>query len=229
MYANRLMEHTSAVAAAAMPSAGSSSGLGATAAGILHGGWEAARDIQPPVEGRCTGCVVTVERDAAGGGTLNATVLGDSGFMVLAPGGTGGWTVRYTCDKERVEEQQHYFNCPFQLGTLGGGEMNTPADAFHASVALEKDDVVIVATDGLFDTLFDEDIVKMFNECVLDWLLSLLSCPSGADSAMNLFLKPQQTGGPAARSRGRGRRASDRGAVCRSVRLALPRDHRGWG
>jgi hypothetical protein len=163
------MEATSAVAAAAMPRADSAS-LGTTSAAILQGGWEAARTLQPPIEGRSTGCVVTVERKAATGGSiLNATVLGDSGFMVLSPPGQGpqdaGWSVRYTCDEERIEEQQHYFNCPFQLGSLGGGEMNTPADAFHASIALEHGDVVIVATDGLFDTLFDEDIVNMFDEC----------------------------------------------------------------
>ncbi len=163
-----MMEETSAVAAAAMPSADSAS-LGATSADILHGGWEAARNLLPPIEGRSTGCVVTVEREAAtGGGILNATVLGDSGFMVLSPPGHrpnhDGWSVRYTCDEERIEEQQHYFNCPFQLGSLGGGEMNTPADAFHARVPLEHGDVVIVATDGLFDTLFDEDIANMFDE-----------------------------------------------------------------
>ena len=170
MYANRLIEQTSAVAAAAMPAA-TGGGLGATSDGILHGGWEAAKTIQPPVEGRCTGCVVTVERGGdgdSGGGVLHATVLGDSGFMVLRAPNPGkdqsGWAVRYTCDEERIEEQQHYFNCPFQLGTLGGGEMNTPADSFHAKVALEEGDVVIVATDGLFDTLFDEDIVNLFNE-----------------------------------------------------------------
>lgn len=167
-YANRLIEETSTVAAAAMPSADRAS-LGATSAGILHGGWEAARTLQPPIEGRSTACIVTVERKAAsGGGILNATVLGDSGFMVLSPPGHGpieaGWSVRFTCDEERIEEQQHYFNCPFQLGSLGGGEMNTPADAFHSSIALEHGDVVIVATDGLFDTLFDEDIVNMFDE-----------------------------------------------------------------
>ena len=42
--------------------------------------------------------------------------------------------------------------------------MNTPADAFHVTVSLEPGDVVIVATDGLFDTLFDEDIANMFDE-----------------------------------------------------------------
>ena len=163
------MEQTSAVAAAAMPS-GDTAVLGATSSAILQNGWEAARNLQPPIEGRSTGCVVTVEREATtGSGILNATVLGDSGFMVLAPPGqgpttAGGWGVRYTCDDERIEEQQHYFNCPFQLGTLGGGEMNTPADAFHVSVSLEPGDVVIVATDGLFDTLFDEDIASMFDE-----------------------------------------------------------------
>ena len=44
--------------------------------------------------------------------------------------------------------------------------MNTPADAFHAMIPLEHGDVVIVATDGLFDTLFDEDIANMLDEYV---------------------------------------------------------------
>eukprot|EP01043_Picozoa_sp_COSAG02_P074893 COSAG02_NODE_15196_length_1194_cov_1.872146_1_plen_47_part_10 len=47
------------MAAAKIRSADSAS-LGATSAEILHGGWEAARNLQPPIEGRSTGCVVTV-------------------------------------------------------------------------------------------------------------------------------------------------------------------------
>ena len=117
------------------------------------------------MEGRSTGSVITVSQKSGGGGLLQAVVLGDSGFMVLSrDGGGGGWGVRQSIDEERIEEQQHYFNNPFQLGTLGGGEVNTPADALRLSLPLSRGDLVLLATDGLFDTLFEQDIEDIVEE-----------------------------------------------------------------
>ena len=115
-------------------------------------------------EGRSTGSVITVSQKSGGGGLLQAVVLGDSGFMVLSRDSSGGWGVRQSIDEERIEEQQHYFNNPFQLGTLGGGEVNTPADALRLSLPLSRGDLVLLATDGLFDTLFEQDIEHIVDE-----------------------------------------------------------------
>ena len=116
------------------------------------------------MEGRSTGSVITVSQKSGGGGLLQAVVLGDSGFMVLSRDSSGGWGVRQSIDEERIEEQQHYFNNPFQLGVLGGGEVNTPADALRLSLPLSRGDLVLLATDGLFDTLFEQDIEDIVDE-----------------------------------------------------------------
>jgi len=57
----------------------------------------------------------------------------------------------------RNEEQQHSFNYPFQLGT---GSSDAPRDAQAFVVKVVRGDIIIVGSDGIFDNLFDEDIVE---------------------------------------------------------------------
>ena len=52
--------------------------------------------------GSCTACVVALDRT---GQTLHTANLGDSGFLLIRKGKV----------VHRSEEQQHYFNTPFQL------------------------------------------------------------------------------------------------------------------
>lgn len=58
----------------------------------------------------------------------------------------------------RSEEQQHSFNFPFQLGT---NSRDTPNDTQMFALKIEEGDIVIIGTDGLFDNVFDEDIVDI--------------------------------------------------------------------
>lgn len=58
----------------------------------------------------------------------------------------------------RTEEQQHDFNFPKQLGT------NSDDYPEHSDVKVldvEIGDIVLLATDGLFDNVFDEDIIRV--------------------------------------------------------------------
>ncbi|CAH7687702.1 expressed protein [Phakopsora pachyrhizi] len=58
----------------------------------------------------------------------------------------------------RTEEQQHSFNYPVQIGT---NSKSVPIrDAQRYKVKVQKDDVVILSSDGLVDNLFDEDILE---------------------------------------------------------------------
>ncbi|KAH9457619.1 hypothetical protein MJO28_004710 [Puccinia striiformis f. sp. tritici] len=58
----------------------------------------------------------------------------------------------------RSEEQQHSFNYPVQIGT---NSKSTPArDAQRYNIKVQKDDIVILGSDGLADNLFDEDILE---------------------------------------------------------------------
>ncbi|KEI41735.1 uncharacterized protein L969DRAFT_44596 [Mixia osmundae IAM 14324] len=58
----------------------------------------------------------------------------------------------------RSEEQQHSFNFPVQIGT---NSKDTPLkDAQSFTVKVQKNDIVILSSDGLVDNLFDEDILE---------------------------------------------------------------------
>ncbi|WAQ84436.1 hypothetical protein PtA15_5A6 [Puccinia triticina] len=58
----------------------------------------------------------------------------------------------------RSEEQQHSFNYPVQIGT---NSKSTPTrDAQRYNIKVQKDDIVILGSDGLADNLFDEDILE---------------------------------------------------------------------
>lgn len=58
----------------------------------------------------------------------------------------------------RSEEQQHSFNYPVQIGT---NSKSTPLKhAQRYNIKVQKDDIVILSSDGLVDNLFDEDILE---------------------------------------------------------------------
>lgn len=96
------------------------------------------------ITGSATACVVTL--DAAG--ILRAVTVGDSVFMVIRDGQM----------LFRQRELQHGFNFPFQLGL---GSRDTPAHGARATVEVRQGDVVLLATDGVTDNLFDEEIVAI--------------------------------------------------------------------
>ncbi|KAF6004307.1 hypothetical protein F1559_004850 [Cyanidiococcus yangmingshanensis] len=108
--------------------------------------------------GSCTACVVALSTlmEAAEPdkrrSVLTCVNLGDSGMMVLRKG-----KIIF-----RSKEQQHYFNCPYQLGTQS---KDTPYDAFVDRIDVQVGDWLVLGTDGLFDNVFDEEIV----DCIRDW------------------------------------------------------------
>ncbi|TNY17357.1 phosphatase 2C-like domain-containing protein, partial [Rhodotorula diobovata] len=58
----------------------------------------------------------------------------------------------------RSEEQQHRFNYPFQAGT---NAKDVPArDAQKFAVKVQRDDIVILASDGLVDNVFSDDLLE---------------------------------------------------------------------
>lgn len=82
------------------------------------------------------------------GDELRIANLGDCGLMII----------RNMEAVFRTEEQQHSFNFPFQLGT---GSRDSPKDAQEFNVKIEEGDIVILGTDGMFDNVFDEDVVAI--------------------------------------------------------------------
>lgn len=94
--------------------------------------------------GASTACVVGMDRY----GRLFGINLGDSGVRVIRDGKMSF----------RTKEQQHFFNCPYQLGTDSEDGLAMGQNVQHK---LRKDDWVVVATDGLYDNVADEDIAQI--------------------------------------------------------------------
>jgi len=100
-------------------------------------------------EGSCTCCIVKLYNEN------NKTILkyanlGDSGFRVIR-----GNKLLF-----RSKEQCKMFNFPYQLGSNGRGYADTPDQSDEGEINLENGDIIIMGTDGLFDNVFDDDLVS---------------------------------------------------------------------
>jgi protein phosphatase PTC7 len=96
-------------------------------------------------------------------GTLEVANLGDSGYILLRLNGVHAAS----------EPQTHAFNTPYQLSVVppsmllraaafGGAQlMDQPRDAEVTRLGLRHGDVVIFASDGLWDNLFNQDILRI--------------------------------------------------------------------
>eukprot|EP00922_Rhytidocystis_sp_ex-Travisia-forbesii_P004667 GHVS01006873.1.p1 GENE.GHVS01006873.1~~GHVS01006873.1.p1 ORF type:complete len:1245 (-),score=216.88 GHVS01006873.1:100-3834(-) len=129
--------------------------------------------------GSCTGLVACLDDE---GGRLGVANLGDSALIVLRR----QKVFTMSC-VHRTREQQHQFNCPFQLSRLPDpsqfGQLlaegkerlvrvlqnnammpqDTPDMATAMSLRVQEGDLVLVGTDGLFDNLFDYEICQLAN------------------------------------------------------------------
>ncbi|KAB5580480.1 5-azacytidine resistance protein azr1 [Coniochaeta sp. 2T2.1] len=96
-------------------------------------------------------------------GVLEVANLGDSGFVHLRP----------NCVHARSPPQTHAFNTPFQLSVIppsmmlraarfGGARLcDLPRDADVTRHNLRHGDVLVFASDGLWDNLFDQDVLRI--------------------------------------------------------------------
>jgi protein phosphatase PTC7 len=116
--------------------------------------------------GTTTACLMTLT-----GRTLRGTNLGDSGFLVIRYGFSGmdpaaapssesdgsfqepSWRIVIKSAK-----QQHEFNWPYQIGT---DATEHPCDADPYEFQVERGDIVLLATDGVFDNLFENQICEI--------------------------------------------------------------------
>ncbi|KAF2400459.1 protein serine/threonine phosphatase 2C [Trichodelitschia bisporula] len=115
--------------------------------------------------GGSTACVAVI--DSAG--TMDAANLGDSGFIHLAP-----FRIRYASPP-----QTHQFNTPFQLSKMSarqtmqahifGGKplLDQPSDAALTHHTLSHGDVVLFASDGVWDNLAPEDLLRLVSRIML--------------------------------------------------------------
>ncbi|CAJ0923794.1 unnamed protein product [Ranitomeya imitator] len=102
--------------------------------------------------GSSTACLVVLDRRSH---RLHTANLGDSGFLVVRAGEV----------VHRSDEQQHYFNTPFQLSIAppeaeGVVLSDSPDAADSSSFDVQLGDIILTATDGLFDNMPDYMILQ---------------------------------------------------------------------
>ncbi|RCH79019.1 hypothetical protein CU098_006373, partial [Rhizopus stolonifer] len=100
------------------------------------------------IVGSTTACIVILCQDE-----LRIANLGDCGVSVI----------RANDYIFRSEEQQHSFNFPYQLGTAS---FDSPTDAQQFTVKIEEGDIIILGSDGLFDNLYDDEILEEVQNCM---------------------------------------------------------------
>jgi len=100
------------------------------------------------IQGSTTACIISLIDNK-----LHAANLGDSGFLIIRNG-----TLVY-----KTKEQQHYFNCPYQIGS----SRDMPEDAQRIVVDdIQSGDIIVAATDGVFDNLFTDAIIRIVNDSI---------------------------------------------------------------
>jgi protein phosphatase PTC7 len=95
--------------------------------------------------GSCTACILCVDK-----GVLHASNLGDSGFLVVRQGELAFMS----------PQQQHEFNFPYQLGSADS-MADMPSAAQRFSIEVEIGDIVVAATDGVFDNVYPDEAAAM--------------------------------------------------------------------
>ncbi len=110
--------------------------------------------------GSCTACVAALSKNK-----LKIANLGDSGVLILRPTSSDSPSNPLYTTAFKTEEMQHSFNTPFQVAVLpesmnGFWCNDHPSEAKVYEFEVQEGDVIICATDGLFDNLFEEQMEK---------------------------------------------------------------------
>ena len=115
--------------------------------------------------GGSTACVAIAWED----GTLDVANLGDSGFVQL----------RLNAVHSYSEPQTHAFNTPYQLSIVpasmlakaaafGGAQLcDYPKDADATQHVVKHGDILIFASDGVLDNLFNQDILRISSRLMM--------------------------------------------------------------
>ncbi|KAE8077110.1 hypothetical protein FH972_015708 [Carpinus fangiana] len=107
--------------------------------------------LNTEAEGSSTACIAVLK-----GNILHCANVGDSGFMIFR-------------DNTLVHQstiQQHYFNCPFQLGNSKSSDR--PSSATEETVPVFPGDIIVLCTDGLLDNVYPAEIEDVLKQETLE-------------------------------------------------------------
>ncbi|PNY29207.1 Protein phosphatase 2C, mitochondrial [Tolypocladium capitatum] len=162
-----------------------------TARRLMQKGYDAVCNDRSLHSGGSTACVAIAAPD----GTLDVANLGDSGFLQLRLNAVNAYS----------EPQTHAFNTPFQLSLIpprlaarmaafGGTQLSDlPRDADVSQHYLRHGDVLMLATDGVLDNLFNQDILRIVSRVMVSsgaWEMTKAGGVRVADSIDSLTRPP---------------------------------------
>lgn len=133
---------------------------------LMHVGYDEILADNQVRAGGATACVAVAD----GTGRIRVANLGDSGFVLLRIGTVHRYSI----------PQTHAFNTPFQMSKtppeimtqaaiFGGLPLNDSPD--HADITdeqLQQGDVVVFATDGVWDNLSAQDVLNIVSKVMRD-------------------------------------------------------------
>lgn len=138
--------------------------------GLLQTAYDAVMANPRVLAGGCTACLAVIDAK----GTVETANLGDSAYLVLAPG-----KVVY-----KSQVQTHAFNTPFQMakmppkmaaqyaifGGTGGGKhfSEVPRQAEVVKHNVKHGDLLVFATDGVWDNLSAQDALSIVTRVMLE-------------------------------------------------------------
>ncbi|KAL6872364.1 protein serine/threonine phosphatase 2C [Trichoderma longibrachiatum] len=163
-----------------------------TARKLMQKGYDAICRDPNVAAGGSTACVAIARPE----GVLDVANLGDSGFLQL----------RLNAVHAYSEPQTHAFNTPFQLSVVppsvaarmaafGGTQLSDlPRDADVAHHHLRHGDVLVFATDGVLDNLFNQDILRIASRVMVKsgaWSMATNEAVTVAESLDGLTAAPE--------------------------------------
>ncbi|RKF54205.1 Protein phosphatase PTC7-like protein fig [Erysiphe neolycopersici] len=132
---------------------------------LIRRGFDELCQDQSVKAGSSTACVAVVKDN----GVLDVANLGDSGYILI----------RLNAIHSYSTPQTHDFNTPFQLAIIPPQDeyqsaiygtpylQDAPEKAGITAGNLEHGDVLIIGSDGLWDNLFNSDILKIVSQAML--------------------------------------------------------------
>jgi protein phosphatase PTC7 len=119
---------------------------GALETGTIQGAYEATKGIR----GSSTLAIVNIDLKQS---IAKVDTLGDSRVALIRKGKVIESTI----------EQEHSFGVPYQL-TSEPNSKDLPTNAIHHEWTLQSGDILVAATDGIFDNLEEDEIATICTE-----------------------------------------------------------------
>ena len=113
----------------------------------------------PEITKRLLKCAEIADQIATGASTAVVASIGEDGFLrALNVGDSACIVIRNGKMVAKTREISHYFECPYQLSV---DSPDRPRDGTKMNIELMRGDLILMASDGIFDNLSDDQVVEI--------------------------------------------------------------------